>query len=212
MHASDLVPQIVVRGRHHLRQLLIQLSLMTTVRISIHLYQVFILMPIFMFCYFLTNLPLNVLHFLNIRPFLRLNTNIDAFTALSRSDERYYLVQLEDLLAESGLDCSIFTPSKSGKEAKERKALIRRLMIISFSWFIHNIPHLCRIKRKRDANLISCEVRGLGKLKVFKFDASDVISVSKGKGAANCVVPEGIDKNLCMTLGIVGNWLYHFFS
>ena len=89
---------------------------------------------------------------------------------------------MEALLAETGLDCSIFTPSKISKEAKERRALMRR---------------------KRDVNLISCEVRGFGKLKVFRFNASDVISITKGKGSANCVVPGGIDAHLCMTLSII---------
>jgi hypothetical protein len=100
----------------------------------------------------------------------------------TENDERYYLIQLEALLAETGLDCSIFTPSKVSKDAKERRALMRR---------------------KRGANLISCEVRGFGKLKVFRFNASDVIGIIKGKGSTNCVVPSEIEDHLCMTLTII---------
>jgi hypothetical protein len=108
------------------------------------------------------------------------NTIINDPTKVSDNAESSQLSQLEFLVTGIGLGCSIYTPQKTSSNAKKRDAVL---------------------KSRPDNNRISCEVRGLGKLKVFKFNISDVIDIKKEKGL-HALVPDEISENKCVNFVI----------
>lgn len=89
---------------------------------------------------------------------------------------------LENILAEYGLQATMYLPSKSARVSTPREALI---------------------KSKRDDPKIDCEVVVDSKLKKFRFTVFDVENIEKGRGKAR-IIPEDVLDSSCLHLLIQG--------